>query len=216
MMAPYMQKLDTALSEELAVCRIVAKDTDPHCFRRNIKGSYIDAVVENLQCRFPDISVISAFGLFNPERIPDTASEQYRKYGNDQLHVLREHYGEFLDHAVLEQEWVYFKQLLAESFKNLTTREVLEMVVKDLSLQIILPQFGRLANIALTIPISTADCERGFSAVKRIKTLLRNQSKTHTLDCLMRISVEGPELDRFNFDSAATHWASLRNRRLKV
>ena len=31
-----------------------------------------------------------------------------------------------------------------------------------------------------------------------IEADLRNRLKTHTLDCLMRISVEGPELDHFD------------------
>ena len=75
---------------------------------------------------------------------------------------------------------------------------------------------SRLASNALTIPVSTADCERGFSAVKQIKTDLRNRQKTETLDSLLRISVEGPDLDSFDFNKAATLWASQRNRRLKV
>ena len=64
---PYMQKLDTALKEELSACRIVTKETDPHCFQRNVKMSYIEAVVDNLKSRFPDVCIISAFGIFNPE-----------------------------------------------------------------------------------------------------------------------------------------------------
>ena len=67
-----------------------------------------------------------------------------------------------------------------------------------------------------TIRRLTADCERGFSAVKRIKTVLRNRLKTQTLDCLMRISVEGPELENFNFENAATVWGSLRNRHCRI
>ena len=103
-----------------------------------------------------------------------------------------------------------------QTVSRATTREVIEMVLKESSLKTLLPQFGRLASIAMIIPVSTADCERGFSAVKRIKTDLRNRLKTHTLDCLVRISVEGPEVDHFDFDSAAMQWASLRTRRLKT
>ena len=89
------------------------------------------------------------------------------------------------------------------------------MILKDTSLTTLLPQIGKLAAIALTIPITTADCERGFSAVKRIKTSLRNRLKTETLNYLLRISVEGPDPDSFNYDKAATLWGSQRKRRLK-
>ena len=46
------------------------------------------------------------------------------------------------------------------------------MILKDTSLTTLLPQIHKLAAIALTIPITTANCERGFSAVKRIKTIV--------------------------------------------
>ena len=60
--------------------------------------------------------------------------------------------------------------------------------------------------------MSTADCERGFAVLKRIKTAPRNRFKTQTLDMLIRISSEGPELNDFDFEHAATVWASKRNR----
>ena len=39
-------------------------------------------------------------------------------------------------HAALDQEWV---QLLTEGLKQLSTREVLEMIIKDQSLKTVLP-----------------------------------------------------------------------------
>ena len=54
-----------ALGGKLSAYHIVTKETDPHCFNRNIKNALIQAVVENLNRRFP---VISAFGIFNPDR----------------------------------------------------------------------------------------------------------------------------------------------------
>ena len=45
---------------------------------------------------------------------------------------------------------------------------------------------------------------------------VRNRLNMSTLDSLLHISVEGPELNDFRFESAAMCWASQRNRRLKV
>ncbi len=50
----------------------------------------------------------------------------------------------------------------------------------------------KLSTIAALIPVSTAECERAFSAMNRIKVDLRNRLKTTTLNSLMRISIEGP------------------------
>ena len=66
------------------------------------------------------------------------------------------------------------------------------------------PELVKLVNIELVIPtcvcLSTATCERGFSAMKRIKTELINRLTTKVLDCLMKISIDGPDLGNFDFD----------------
>ena len=163
------------------------------------------------------MTIITSFGIFDPTKIPAKSSEAFTHYGEDQLEVLIQHFGEaYLDGTALEQEWVYTKQLLSDSFSSLSTREVFDMILKDNSLTTLLPQICKLAAIALTIPVTTADCERGFSAVKRIKTSLRNRLKTETLDYLLRISTEGPDPDSFDCDQAVTLWGSQRNRRLKL
>ena len=72
-------------------------------------------------------------------------------------------------------------------------------------------QLTKLAAIAALVPVSTAECERAFSSMKRVKTELRNRLKTSTLDCLMRISIEGPPSSDFNFERAADIWGGMRN-----
>ena len=111
------------------------------------------------------MTIITSFGIFDPSQIPAKSSESFSQYGEDKLEVLIQHFGEaYLDQTALHQEWIYMKQLLADSFSSLSIREVLEMTLKDTSLTTLVPQTCKLA--ALTIPITTADCECGFSAVK--------------------------------------------------
>ena len=49
----------------------------------------------------------------------------------------------------------------------------------------------KLAQLALTLPMQTADVERRFSAQNLTKTSHRNRMEAETLDNLMTISVEG-------------------------
>jgi len=77
-------------------------------------------------------------------------------------------------------------------------------------------QLTMLAIIGALVPVSTAECERAFSSMNRIKTEIRNRLKTSTLDCLMRISIKGLPLAEFNFERAADIWAGMRNRRLSI
>ena len=200
---PNMRKLPS-IFKELAECCILVKDKDEDTFRKNVREAYIDSVVVNLRCRFPDVKIIPAFSLFDPRQVPESSTDQFQTYGEQQLRVLEEHFGRgYLDHSLLEQDWIYLKQLLVEGFDNHSTREVMETILTDSSLATILPQMHELARIALSTPVSTAEYERGFSSVKRIKTELRNRLKTETLDFLLRISTEGPDIEKFDFEKAA-------------
>ena len=66
----------------------------------------------------------------------------------------------------------------------------------------------------LVLPVCTADCERCFSTMKRIKTDLRNRMNAATLDTLLRIRIEGRDLIQFNFKEAVRRWKNMKNRRL--
>ena len=55
------------------------------------------------------------------------------------------------------------------------------------------PKIVQLAEVTLSAPITNAWPERGASAIKRIKTQLRNKLKNDMLSSLFHISVNGPE-----------------------
>ena len=58
----------------------------------------------------------------------------------------------------------------------------------------------------------SVECERGFSRQNQIKTKNRNSLTTDTLDRLMRISLEGPESSKFNYNRAYTIWSNQKRR----
>ena len=59
----------------------------------------------------------------------------------------------------------------------------------------IFPEMFKMINIMLTLPVGTATVERSFSQMKTIKTRLRNRLNDTNLKRLMRIAIEGPEMD---------------------
>ena len=59
----------------------------------------------------------------------------------------------------------------------------------------------------LVAPVSTVDCERGFSKQNLIKTCLRNAMSVTSHENLMCISIDGPPRDKFNFSLAFKKWA---------
>ena len=72
-------------------------------------------------------------------------------------------------------------------YVSMTMQELLKILKHDVSLKELYPELMKLAAIASLISVSTAECERVFSTMNRVKTDLRNRLKTNTLDCLIRI-----------------------------
>ncbi len=65
----------------------------------------------------------------------------------------------------------------------------------------------------LVLPISAAQCERGFSAQNRIKNSTRSCLGVSTTEDLMRISLEGPSLEQFDPSPAVDRWLSSKRAR---
>ena len=92
---------------------------------------------------------------------------------------------------------------MLSNFAGMTAKELFSLVGSgNNATASVYPNVCRLAQIFLTLPISTADCKQGFSTIKRIKTRLRSQMSNETLNHCM-----------LNFDSA---WSALKNRRITI
>lgn len=137
---------------------------------------FIDALVNQLRYRFPHAELLGAFSIFDPQKLP-CDEEQLTLYGQDEVKILSTTYAEGPDHVVdAEQfisEWEGFKTPIkttmhpkqcvrCSSFCALTNHYVM------------FPQLAKITAIGALIPVSTAECERTFSAMNRIKTELRN------------------------------------------
>lgn len=76
------------------------------------------------------------------------------------------------------------------------------------------PVVGYLGRRLLVLPVSTVDCERGFSRQNLINTDLRNSLKIESLSNIMMIAIEGPTSESFPFEDAFNKWASVKTRRI--
>ena len=116
----------------------------------------------------------------------------------------------------MKSEWELFKVLISTTNSSLSHYQVLKLVAGSGTIHILYPNLCKLAHICLILPLSTADCERVFSTMKRIKTLLYNHFSTKTLHSLMRIHVKEPDLSSFDFELALNNWTELHNLRIKI
>ncbi len=68
----------------------------------------------------------------------------------------------------------------------------------------------------IILPAGSAQVERVFSSMKRIKTAQHNRFNTTMLDHLIRISMEGSSVEEWDQFQALRIWESWGNRRLET
>ena len=79
------------------------------------------------------------------------------------------------------------------------------------------PNLVRLIRIALTIAVSTAQCERSFSTLRLIKNYLRSTMCEERLSDLAILSIEKEMCDKINVDEVISEFGQVdRNRRIRL
>ena len=111
-----------------------------------------------------------------------------------------------------EEEWSSFRHFQNDPSNN---TKALEAVVNEHctnpTSSRVFPTVSAMANICRVVPIHTSDVERTFSQLKLVKTRILNRIKKKTLDSLLRIILEGPDLKDFSFEEAFEIWANKKN-----
>lgn len=74
----------------------------------------------------------------------------------------------------LRNEWHMFRACYYTAYCTLGPHEMMATIVKKETLASVFPNMYNLAVFAQLVRASSAECERGFSALKRIKTPLQN------------------------------------------
>ena len=195
----------------------------------NMMTKFLVQLCQNLEMRFPNSDTMAAFSVLNPKMLPSSVSEdshetEWLDYGTDSIETLGRQIEELfsafpqdtpLKLEGLKQEWIEVKNIMKKSF---STMSICDFIQKFLTLDIedAYPNFLALANLYLCIPISSVDCERGFSTYNIIKSYLRNRLHVSTVNTLMQMSVETPplpDLHKFNFEKAFEHWCGMKSRK---
>jgi len=82
-------------------------------------------------------------------------------------------------------------------------------------MQTAFPDLVLFGQLVLTIPVSSANAERSFSALKRVKTYLRSSIAEQRLNslCLLGIERELSAMVMEDVTSVVYHFAKMKNRR---
>ena len=188
-------------------------------FKQHVYDKYLETLSQHITNRFPDMSLLEGFSIFDASNIPLDLSLQ-PNHGSEHLATLLDHYGTHgvVDSQATKLEFRTFNIVIASNpgLKQLTMRQLMSHVIKTPEFNVMFPNLMKLATIGLLLPMSTVDCERGFSTLSRVKTKLRNRLSNRILNYLLTISMEGPPPSEFPYDDACDIWARMRNRRIQV
>ncbi|XP_053286269.1 zinc finger protein 862 [Pleuronectes platessa] len=167
-------------------------------FQNEVMDPYIDRLVEHLELRFQQVSILGAFNALGP---PGPQADEGQAISD--LKMLAKQF-QVIQEMPLLHEWQSFKVLVTTGIlKDKSQLEIMKAMTSQYDeLHQLYPNLSLLSAIALTIPVASVNCERDFSAMNRIKTDLRNRLQGKSLTACMKISINGPPVSKFNFSRA--------------
>ncbi|XP_030213625.1 zinc finger protein 862-like [Gadus morhua] len=152
--------------------------------------------------RFADVNsgVLKAMRLINFQCWPETDTSA--DFGDDDVDQVISHFRPLLltagvDIDLIPDQWTILKtQLYTAGFSQGTIEKTWPAVNRMLHHEC--PDVLHLFDALLTIPTSTADCERGFSVMKQVKSDWRSSLKGETLADLLKTQLCSPDIKDFD------------------
>ena len=195
------------------VCKVVESLQDDFSEVIDLTIHGLENRFENLLGKNPDSgaqAAVDAFSIFMHDKWP-TDRGKMLLYGCKELDTLVEWFTQPLLNAGcdidnISAEWRKLKLIVTANFQNKSYNELYKLLLTKEPYRTDLQNILYIVEILLVLPISSANCERAFSAQKRIITPTRTSMLTSTASDLILISTEGPELAEFNPNSAITRW----------
>ena len=200
---------------------------DPQRGYEDLQG-IIDTVTQRINGRLenaadPTRLVFQATRIFHLNVWPDNR-EDLAQFGNNELQVLCDHFATVLDRLgcdrrALQREWVQVKAHLGNRLLQVHPRPRAEQLPSFTSLYLTqahrdrFSNFLKLVDIVFTLPVSSSTCERGFSAVKRIKSDWRSALTTDMMNKLLTVAIEGPSVEEYHAERAIHLWMTRGQRR---
>jgi hypothetical protein len=164
--------------------------TNLHHYRAEIFYVLVDKICAEMNHRFSEATteVLLCFSCLDP-------SNSFSKFDVNKLARLAEIYdADFSDHdrgIIREQLETYVLQVRRHAaFANCTDIESLATKMIATEKHLVFPLVYKLIELALLVPVSTATVERLFSAMKIIKSKLRNKIADDWFNNLMVCYVE--------------------------
>lgn len=167
----------------------------------------IDNIVEDITSRLKFEGHLIAESLFDTSRYEDFAKKNSFEYIKNFIGSLS------FSWVQTELEVIYSRQ----EFRSFSNMSEIFKYIKITNLMEDFPEVYKLLQILLTIPMTTADAERRFSTLKKIKTETRNRMSDSRQNAMTAISSFKCFFDNIDTqDKIIDMFANHKNRKLDL
>ena len=147
------------------------------------KSQFFQALHDNLLQRFPCSDILASARVLNKLSWPKDPLQK-ALFGDSELSLLCKQFG--VDSSTSAQ--VVFEYALFK--KN----------------EVVGPHLQKFISMLEVLPISSAECERGFSQMNLNHTSQRNRLLTSTVSDLLMVGVNGPPIHTWNASKYVVSW----------
>ena len=188
--------------------------------KKNDAETFVDELIASIQSRF-DLThnpIVKATRIMHLKFKPLSDPDGLLTYGDKDVQAFSGHFDQLLvskgcnTHAIAS-EWDEVKAFIQE--KKQVQPQLSDLDVWTLSWPMcFFSNFNFIIILMLVLPTNTADCERGFSLMKRFKTALRSKMKIPFISAMMAVKLNTAEEGEFNPEPFVKSWWAKKQRRL--
>jgi hypothetical protein len=187
--------------------------TNQHHFQVDCFNDVLDWLVQELDSRFNEttsdllvwstaLSPRESFHDFNLENLMSLAKLYPKDFDSGELRDLSHHLCLYIADVQTD-----------DRFSNIQTIVDLSRILVETRKHLCYPLVYRLLKLVLVLPVATATVERCFSAMKIVKTYLRNRLNDESLSDNLICYVEKEEMKKVTNDPVVDRFMKLRGRK---
>ncbi|XP_047340898.1 zinc finger MYM-type protein 1-like [Impatiens glandulifera] len=191
--------------------------TVTHHYQFDLFVAAIDFQIEELNSRFKDeaVELLKLSGALEPK-------DNFKLLNVDHIYQLAEKFyhldfdAQDFHHLRTQLAHYEFDMPVNERFQNLSTISELCRRLVETNKSKTYNLIDRLIRLVLTLPVSTATTDRAFSAMKLVKTTLRNKMEEKFLTDSMIVYIERELSENIDNDTIIKEFYSKKNRRAQL
>ena len=170
-------------------------------------------MIQQIEQRFSQETqaLLVSFSYLQPEKLLERGKEQEAE---SNLQKLAQFYD--LNASALKTEYSLFKESRRDCLEKCKTILGVLQTLHQTGLHRVYGELYQLYRLFVTLPVTTASCERSFSKLTIVKSKLRSTTGQERLENLIILFVENDITESLNYEFVIDNFASMGPRRMQL